>query len=83
VVADLYRRGGAYEYVRGVNPAAVAALLVGVAPNVPGFLAQAFPAHFGGVPAFWRELYAYAWFLGFALAALVYLGWTKASARQG
>jgi NCS1 family nucleobase:cation symporter-1 len=82
VVPDLYRRGGAYEYWRGVNPAALVALAVGVAPNVPGFLAQAFPARFTGVPAFWRELYAYAWFLGFALAALVYLALTKACARR-
>ena len=38
VVADLYRRGGRYEYARGWNRWAVIALVVGVAPNVPGFL---------------------------------------------
>src|SRR5207249_2454531 len=43
-VDDLYRRGGLYEYKGGVNPAAIAALVAGVLPNVPGFLAQAFPA---------------------------------------
>jgi NCS1 family nucleobase:cation symporter-1 len=72
-VDDLYRRGGRYEYARGFNPAALLALAVGVAPNVPGFLAQAFPTGFAGIPAFWRDLYSYAWFLGFALAAIVYL----------
>jgi NCS1 family nucleobase:cation symporter-1 len=72
-VGDLYRRGGRYEYAGGVNPAAIAALLVGVLPNVPGFLAQAFPASFGNVPEFWRGLYSYAWFIGFALAAVAYL----------
>jgi NCS1 family nucleobase:cation symporter-1 len=72
-VDDLYRRGGRYEYARGFHPAALAALAVGVAPNVPGFLAQAFPATFTGVPAFWRGVYSYAWFVGFALAAAVYL----------
>jgi len=72
-VDDLYRRGGRYEYSGGVNPAAMVALIVGIVPNVPGFLAQAFPARFGGVPAFWSGLYAYAWFLGFGLAAIVYL----------
>ena len=73
VVNDLYRRDGAYEYAGGFNPAALIALVIGVAPNVPGFLAQAFPARFGGVAAFWTGMYSYAWFLGFALAAAVYL----------
>jgi nucleobase:cation symporter-1, NCS1 family len=37
-VAALYRRGGAYEYRGGFNPAALVALAIGVAPNLPGFL---------------------------------------------
>ncbi len=72
-VADLYRRGGAYEYSGGVNPAALVALLAGVAPCVPGFLAQAFPESFPHVAAVWKGLYAYAWFLGFGLSAVAYL----------
>jgi NCS1 family nucleobase:cation symporter-1 len=81
-VADLYERGGAYEYVGGVNPAAIVALVLGIAPNVPGFLAQAFPAQFGGVPAVWKGLYAYAWFLGFAIAAIVYLTLMRRGVRS-
>jgi NCS1 family nucleobase:cation symporter-1 len=73
IVEHLYTRGGRYEYVRGFNPAALVALVVGVAPNVPGFLAQAFPDRFAGISSFWSGLYSYAWFLGFGLAALVYL----------
>jgi len=72
-VDDLYRRGGRYEYAGGVNPAAIVALLAGILPNVPGFLAQAFPATFRDVPAFSRGLYSYAWFVGFGIAAAVYL----------
>ena len=72
-VDDLYRRGGRYEYARGVNPAAVLALAIGIAPNVPGFLAQAFPAAFPQVDPFWRGIYSYAWFVGFALAGASYL----------
>jgi NCS1 family nucleobase:cation symporter-1 len=72
-VVDLYRRGGRYEYAGGVNPAALIALIAGIAPNVPGFLAQAFPAQFGGVGEPWTTLYSYAWFLGFGLAAAIYL----------
>src|SRR3954471_21647050 len=38
VVEDLYRRGGAYEYTRGVNWVAIIALVAGIAPNLGGFL---------------------------------------------
>uniref|UniRef100_A0A832MLC1 Nitrate reductase n=1 Tax=Eiseniibacteriota bacterium TaxID=2212470 RepID=A0A832MLC1_UNCEI len=81
-VDDLYRRGGRYEYARGVNPAAMVALAAGVAPCVPGFLAQAFPARFAGVPAAWRALYDYAWFLGFGVAAGVYLAAMRLARRN-
>jgi NCS1 family nucleobase:cation symporter-1 len=72
-LADLYRRGGRYEYAGGFNPAALVAFVIGVVPCVPGFLAQAFPASYGGVPSFWKGLYSYAWFLGFAVAGVAYL----------
>ena len=72
-VADLYRRGGRYEYARGINPAAVVAFVLGVLPSIPGFLAQAFPASFPGVPAMLKDLYAYAWFIGVGVAGVVYL----------
>jgi NCS1 family nucleobase:cation symporter-1 len=77
VVEDLYRRGGQYEYKGGINPVAMIALVAGVAPNVPGFLAQAFPGRFGGLPPFWTGLYSYAWFIGFGVSGLVYLVLTR------
>jgi len=73
VVDDLYRRGGRYEYKGGVNPAAIVSLVAGVLPNVPGFLAQAFPAAFPHVGAFWKGVYFYAWFVGFGIAGALYL----------
>lgn len=82
-VADLYRRGGAYEYSGGVNGVAMIALIAGVAPNVPGFLAQAFPNQFGGVAEIWKGLYSYAWFLGFGLAGAVYLALMAGRGRSG
>jgi NCS1 family nucleobase:cation symporter-1 len=83
-VDDLYRRGGRYEYAGGFHPAALVALAAGIAPNVPGFLAQAFPRAFPHVAAPWRELYAYAWFVGLGIAGAVYLALTwrgRANAR--
>jgi NCS1 family nucleobase:cation symporter-1 len=38
VVADLYRRGGEYEYSGGFHAAALVATVLGVLPNLPGFL---------------------------------------------
>ncbi len=71
-VDDLYVRDGTYAYRGGWNIAAVVALLLGVAPNLPGFLAAAAPHLFGGVGNIWTGLYTYAWFVGLAIAAVVY-----------
>jgi NCS1 family nucleobase:cation symporter-1 len=71
-VDDLYIRDGIYNYRGGWNIAAVLALVLGVAPNLPGFLAAAAPHHFGGVGEVWKALYTYAWFVGLAIAALFY-----------
>lgn len=71
-VDDLYRRGGQYEYRSGFNPCALGALLLGVLPCVPGFLATAFPAAFPAVPDLFRTLYSYAWFVGFFVAGGAY-----------
>ena len=72
VVDDLYREGGRYSYRGGWNVAALIAFVVGVAPNIPGFLNAAFPAAFPEVGAAFKAIYTYAWFAGLALAATVY-----------
>ncbi|MCV2353935.1 NCS1 family nucleobase:cation symporter-1 [Paucibacter sp. B2R-40] len=72
LVADLYKAQGAYTYRKGWNWAAVAAFVLGVLPNVPGFLNAAFPAAFPGVPDLFKLIYTYAWFIGLAIASLVY-----------
>jgi NCS1 family nucleobase:cation symporter-1 len=58
---ELYRRGGSYEYTRGFNYRALAALLLGVTVALVGLL----------VPAL-RWLYDYAWFVGFGVSAVAY-----------
>lgn len=81
-VADLYREGGAYHYQGGWNLVASAALVLGVVPNVPGFLNAAFPETFAGVPQSLRQVYAYAWFVGLVIAGLVYaIGMAAGSGR--
>jgi nucleobase:cation symporter-1, NCS1 family len=70
VVDDLYRRHGAYEYARGVNWLAIAALVVAVAPSLPGFVTA-----LRGVPAtgVFGTIYNWAWFVGFLVSAITYV----------
>jgi NCS1 family nucleobase:cation symporter-1 len=65
-ITDLYRHDGRYA---GINPRAIIALVLGVAPNLPGFLAQIGLIEGGG---FFVGLYSYAWFIGLAIAGTVY-----------
>ena len=74
VVSDLYQLRGRYTYRRGFNPAALVALVLGVLPCVPGFLAAIGAVDKAGVWPWLLGLYNYAWFVGFLVAAGVYLG---------
>lgn len=63
--------GRAYWYRSGYNLAALAALVVGVLPSIPGFLqASGFMA---SVPAIFEGIYSCAWFFGFSLSFCSYL----------
>ncbi|HEY2118143.1 MAG TPA: NCS1 family nucleobase:cation symporter-1 [Candidatus Acidoferrum sp.] len=62
LTADLYRRGGTYEYKSGFNPKAIAALLAGVLVALIGLV----------IPAV-RWLYDYAWFVGLFVSGALYL----------
>lgn len=70
---DLYLHDKSYSYGgRGFNWRALVALVIGIVPNVPGFLAQAS----GGtieVAGIFESIYTYAWFVSLLLAAVVYL----------
>lgn len=71
-VEHLYRDDGIYSYRKGWNTAAIVAFVAGVLPNIPGFLNAAFPDAFPGVGNGFKTLYTYAWFVGIAIAAVVY-----------
>jgi nucleobase:cation symporter-1, NCS1 family len=75
--AELFDENGEYAYTGGWNIAAVVALVIGVLPNLPGFLNTAFPTAFPNVPDAFKSLYTYAWFVGLVLAAVVYGVWMK------
>ena len=66
----LFLRERQYEYVGGVNPVAITALILGVLPNIPGFLGA-----LGAIdaPSWATAIYQWAWFVGFLIAAIVHL----------
>lgn len=70
----LYERKGPYWYTDGFNIKALVALVVGILPNLPGFLGT---IKVMKVHPLWITLYNYAWFVGFGLSFLVYgaLSW--------
>ena len=74
LVADLFREEGAYTYRGGYNWRAIVALVVSIAPVVPGFLRAATTP--GGTvtnPTLFDQLYSYAWFVTFGLSFVLYL----------
>lgn len=72
-VRALYDPTGPYAYAstRGVNPRAVVAFLVGVAPSLPGFINSINPHIDVGVGV---HPYQFGWLLGFVATSLVYVG---------
>lgn len=67
---DLYTHNGIYEYRRGFNPAALAALAVGASAGVVGKL----------VPSL-SGLFTYGWVIGFCIASGLYLAWMRLGAQ--
>ncbi len=69
-VDDLYERDGEYEYSRGFNWVALGAFLVGVIPNMPGFLHYLVKME---VSSTFLDIYRWGWFVAFGLAGVSYL----------
>ncbi|MEY2480783.1 MAG: nucleobase:cation symporter, family [Verrucomicrobiota bacterium] len=72
-VLALYRADGEYRFSNGFSLIAIFSLIVAVLPNLPGFLVTVKLVDPASVPAFLVRLYDYAWFVGFAIAFVVYL----------
>ncbi len=70
-VADLYRRGGEYEYDGGWNWKAIVSFAIGVAAALLGLASPPL-----------RFLYDYAWFVGFGVSAALYVAFMQAGGRQ-
>jgi nucleobase:cation symporter-1, NCS1 family len=69
---ELYSHAGRYGYRNGFNKNAIIALLIGIIPNIPGFLLQVKVVSADIFPVWISDLYHYAWFVGFFISGVVY-----------
>ncbi|MEY2538696.1 MAG: nucleobase:cation symporter, family [Verrucomicrobiota bacterium] len=72
-VAALYQPNAEYRYTNGFSWVAIFSLIVAVLPSLPGFLVTVKLIGPEAWPPFFLRLYDYAWFVGFAVAFVVYL----------
>lgn len=76
-VKALYDVNGKYRYTAGFNLMAVLALILGILPNVPGFLTTTEIIPKSSVWTWLSAVYNYAWFVGFFVSGIVYYGLMK------
>lgn len=69
----LYQPDNVYRYRSGVNWRAVLAFVIGVAPNMPGFINSINPKIGAGVGV---HPYQFGWLLGFSSTAVLYTGFS-------
>ncbi len=70
----LYDENGEYRFSGGISWIALFALFIAIVPNLPGFLATIKVLPVDSINPIFMTLYSYAWFVGFAIAFVVYLG---------
>jgi NCS1 family nucleobase:cation symporter-1 len=82
-LAALFDARGSYAYSSGFNWRALLALVVAIAPVVPGFLrAASTPGGQVAQPGLLDTLYTYAWFVTFAISFVLYWGLMKGHATD-
>lgn len=72
-VPALYQLNGQYSYSNGFNRYALVALLLGILPNIPGFLTTTRVIAADAVPQWVSGMYNYAWFTGFFVSGVCYM----------
>ncbi len=80
-VSALYKTDGEFRFTNGFSFVALLALVLGALPSLPGFLVNIKALSADSIPAALTHLYNYAWFIGFAVAFVVYLAGRKFSAK--
>lgn len=72
-VNELYQLKGRYSFSNGFNRIAVIALIIGILPNIPGFLTTIGVVNKELIWLWLSNLYNYAWFVGFFVSGISYL----------
>lgn len=72
-VQELYAHDGRYGYAGGYNQKAMLALVLGILPNIPGFLVTVKLLPAARITPWIADLYNYAWFVGFLLSGALYI----------
>jgi NCS1 family nucleobase:cation symporter-1 len=80
-VTELYSHNGRYYYGSGFNAKAIISLILGIIPNIPGFLVAVGTIGPTVLPGWLNDLYHYAWFVGFFVSGFVYWLLMKNTAR--
>lgn len=78
----LYQPQGPYRYSGGFSLLAIVALLLGALPSLPGFLVHVKQLNPERISPFLVSLFDYSWFVGLAVAFVVYLAGRKISATH-
>lgn len=73
-VEELYQANGRYRYQGGFNLRTIAAMFLGIAPNIPGFLIELKVLESS---TFWSAIYERGWFTSFIIAGLIHWSWAR------
>ena len=73
----LYKPDGEYRFTGGFSLLAITALVLGALPSLPGFLVHVKRLDAASVPPFLVSLFNYSWFIGLAVAFVIYISGRK------
>lgn len=73
-VVELYKKNGSYRYLGGFNLRAIAAMCLGIAPNIPGLLMA---LNVVETSEFWFGIYQRGWFVSFGIAGALHFIFAK------
>lgn len=69
-IPDLFKEEGVYGQGNAWNKAGLTAFVLGILPNLPGFLHAA--GALDSVPPIFDTIYTFAWFVGLIVAGIIY-----------
>jgi NCS1 family nucleobase:cation symporter-1 len=72
-VLELYKENGEYTFNKGFSGVGIVTLALSILPNIPGFLVATNVLGKDQIAPAFLTIYNYAWFVGFAMAFVLYL----------